>query len=86
LATVRYPVLEVTATVEPFENGRGFSFRVLRVGKPRTSCGQCGPDAVGQPPSRPVKAKPNVSEFLRTLRRNNISSRCTQLPNYKQVA
>ena len=25
LATVRYPVLEVTATVEPFENGRGFS-------------------------------------------------------------
>lgn len=24
LATVRYPVLEVTATVEPFENGRGF--------------------------------------------------------------
>ena len=28
LATVRYPVLEVTATVEPFENGRGFSLRV----------------------------------------------------------
>ena len=23
LATVRYPVLKVTATVEPFENGRG---------------------------------------------------------------
>lgn len=36
LATVRYPVLEVTATVEPFENGRGFSLRVLRAGKPRT--------------------------------------------------
>ena len=35
LATVRYPVLEVTATVEPFENGRGFSLRVLRAGKPR---------------------------------------------------
>ena len=34
LATVRYPVLEVTATVEPFENGRGFSLRVLRAGKP----------------------------------------------------
>jgi len=35
LATVRYPVLEVTATVEPFENGRGFTLRVLRAGKPR---------------------------------------------------
>jgi error-prone DNA polymerase len=34
LATVRYPVLEVTATVEPFENGRGFSLRVWRAGKP----------------------------------------------------
>ncbi len=36
LATVRYPVLEVTATVEPFENGRGFSLRVWRAGRPRT--------------------------------------------------
>jgi error-prone DNA polymerase len=35
LATVRYPVLEVTATVEPFENGRGFSLRVWRADKPR---------------------------------------------------
>ena len=35
LATVRYPVLEVAATVEPFENGRGYSLRVLRAGKPR---------------------------------------------------
>jgi DNA polymerase III alpha subunit len=35
LATVRYPVLEVEAMVEPFENGRGFSLRVLRAGKPR---------------------------------------------------
>jgi DNA polymerase III alpha subunit len=35
LATVRYPVLEVTATVEPFENGRGFSLRVLRANEPR---------------------------------------------------
>jgi DNA polymerase III alpha subunit len=35
LATVRYPVLEVEATVEPFENGRGFTLRVLRAGKPR---------------------------------------------------
>ena len=36
LATVRYPVLEVTAIVEPFDNGRGFSLRVLRAGQPRT--------------------------------------------------
>jgi DNA polymerase III alpha subunit/nucleotidyltransferase/DNA polymerase involved in DNA repair len=36
LATVRYPVLELTARVEPFENGRGFSLRALRAGKPRT--------------------------------------------------
>jgi hypothetical protein len=35
LATVRYQVLEVTPTVEPFENGRGFSLRVLEAGKPR---------------------------------------------------
>ena len=34
-ATVRYPVLEVTATVEPYENEKGFSLRVLRAGKPR---------------------------------------------------
>jgi beta-galactosidase len=31
-----YPVLEITAKVEPFENGRGFSLRALRAGKPRT--------------------------------------------------
>jgi hypothetical protein len=35
LAMVRYPVQEVVATVEPFENGRGFTLRVLRAGKPR---------------------------------------------------
>ncbi len=35
LATVRYPVLEVTARVEPYENGRGHSLRVLKAGKPR---------------------------------------------------
>jgi hypothetical protein len=27
--------LSVTATVEPFENGRGFSLRVLRADRPR---------------------------------------------------
>jgi hypothetical protein len=37
LATVRYLVLEVTAMVEPFEHGRGFSLRVLPAGKPRHS-------------------------------------------------
>jgi len=36
LATVRYPVLEVEAKVEPFENGRGFSLRVMRAGRPRS--------------------------------------------------
>jgi hypothetical protein len=35
LATVRYPVLEVIVTVEPFENSRGFSLRVLRAEKAR---------------------------------------------------
>lgn len=40
LATVRYPVLEITARVEPFENGRGFSLRVLRAGRPRTTKGE----------------------------------------------
>ena len=37
LNTIRYRVLEITATVEPFENGRGFTLRVLRAGKPRTT-------------------------------------------------
>jgi DNA polymerase III alpha subunit len=36
LAAVRHPVLEVEATVEPFENGHGFSLRVRRAGQPRT--------------------------------------------------
>ena len=35
LNTVRYRVLEITATVEPFENGRGYTLRVIRAGKPR---------------------------------------------------
>lgn len=35
LATVRYPVLEVSATVTPYENHRGYSLRVQRVGKAR---------------------------------------------------
>lgn len=33
--SVRYPVLEVDASVETYENGRGFTLRVHRVGKPR---------------------------------------------------
>ncbi|MCX8108357.1 MAG: hypothetical protein N3G20_06090, partial [Verrucomicrobiae bacterium] len=35
LTTVRYPVLELTGRVETFENGRGFTLRVLRVSPPR---------------------------------------------------
>jgi len=35
LNTIRYRVLEITATVEPFENNRGHTLRVLRAGKPR---------------------------------------------------
>ena len=37
LNTIRYRVLEITATVELFENGRGYTLRVLRAGKPRQS-------------------------------------------------
>jgi len=36
LATIRYPVLEVTGRVEAYENNRGHTLRVLRAGKPRT--------------------------------------------------
>ena len=39
LATVRYPVLEIEARVEPFENNRGFTLRVMRAGKPRCCVG-----------------------------------------------
>jgi DNA polymerase III alpha subunit len=35
LATVRYPVLEVEARIEPYENGRGFGLRALSAGNPR---------------------------------------------------
>lgn len=35
LSTVRFLVLEITAKVEPFENGRGFSLRVVRARRPR---------------------------------------------------
>lgn len=39
LATVRYPVLEVMARVEAFENGRGLTLRVMRAGPPRAAGG-----------------------------------------------
>ena len=32
LATMHYPVLEITARVEPSENGNGFTLRVMRAG------------------------------------------------------
>jgi DNA-directed DNA polymerase III PolC len=35
LNTIRYRVLEVTATVEAFDNHRGYTLRVLRAGGPR---------------------------------------------------
>ena len=35
LATVRYPVLEIEARLEPFDNGRGFSLRALAARNPR---------------------------------------------------
>lgn len=35
LNTVRYPVVEVTGRVEMFDNGKGYTLRVLRTGKPR---------------------------------------------------
>jgi DNA polymerase III alpha subunit len=50
LATVRYPVLEVTARFEPFENGRGFSLRVLRAANPRSIA-----SGVGLPTSKPLR-------------------------------
>lgn len=37
LNTIRYRVLEITATVEPYENNRGHTLRVLRAGKPRSA-------------------------------------------------
>ncbi len=35
LATVRWPVVEVEATVASFDNGNGFTLDVQRIGKPR---------------------------------------------------
>jgi DNA polymerase-3 subunit alpha len=35
LATVRYPVLEIEARVEAFENGRGFTLRAMAARRPR---------------------------------------------------
>jgi DNA polymerase III alpha subunit len=43
LNTIRYRVLEITATVEPYENNRGHTLRVLRAGKPRVKSNQPEP-------------------------------------------
>jgi DNA polymerase III alpha subunit len=45
LATVRYPVLEIEAKVEAFENGRGFTLRALAARQPRylATVGKCYP-------------------------------------------
>jgi error-prone DNA polymerase len=47
LATVRYPVLEVEATVQPYENGRGVELTVHRAGPPRRKTSRRGAKAQG---------------------------------------
>jgi DNA-directed DNA polymerase III PolC len=42
LNTIRYRVLEITAKVEPYENNRGHTLRVLRADKPRHHGGRDG--------------------------------------------
>jgi DNA polymerase III alpha subunit len=39
--TVRFPAVELTATVTPFDNGLGYSLQVERVGKPRQETLKC---------------------------------------------
>lgn len=41
LATVRYPVLEIEARIEAFENGRGFGLRALSARNPRKRTQLC---------------------------------------------
>jgi error-prone DNA polymerase len=52
LSTIRYRVLEVTATVEPFENNRGYTLRVLRAGKPRTKSANNSSQQPAKPSTR----------------------------------
>ena len=40
LNTVRYPVVQVTAKVKPFDNLAGYTLEVLRVEQPRTVSGE----------------------------------------------
>ena len=40
LNTIRYPVVQVTAEVKPFDNGAGYTLDVLRAGQPRTVSGE----------------------------------------------
>jgi DNA polymerase-3 subunit alpha len=51
LATVRYPVLEIVARVEGYENGHGFSLRAMRAGRPREKAAVSGirRESTGQP-------------------------------------
>jgi DNA polymerase III alpha subunit len=37
LNTVRYPVVQITADVKPFDNGKGFTLKVLRFEKGRAA-------------------------------------------------
>jgi hypothetical protein len=34
METIKYPLIEVEGTVEPFENDKGFALRVLKVRQP----------------------------------------------------
>jgi hypothetical protein len=36
LNTIRYPVVQITGEVKPFDNGAGYTLDVLRVEKART--------------------------------------------------
>ena len=69
LATVRYPVLEVEAKVEPFENGRGFTLRVLKAGKPR-----------GTPP---FNLKTNSHVWITKQESEQVPVACSQSMIYK---
>jgi len=57
LATVRFPVLEFTATVEEYENGRGVCLRVMRAERAEGNRSQTNPFPSSQTLNKtPIKA------------------------------
>lgn len=72
LATVRYPVLETSAKVEAFENGRGWNLKALRAGKPRTASGNAG--TTGSPPPRDFGGRFRRSRHRRQVIENPLST------------